>query len=223
MEKPPIITHEIDTFNIWYDTKDPNFTELSQRSNIPFQWLSFQQILSGDNKDSLIKPINRYVERLVPPPQLIEIKDNIIRLRQYTHAEMFLLEKEDGEFYNVDRPWQRQYYNTVLDFDAPDCFPGTFKFYVPWFIDENIQVYFYPPEEATPFFSYPTIAGYHRMPLDVRFVEPHFVPFRFKRVGPHMVNKDFGKVPKRSAMYDMVFYADDIIVERVKEFYDKHN
>jgi hypothetical protein len=24
-------------------------------------------------------------------------------------------------------------------------------------------------------------------------------------------------------MYDMVFYADDIIVERVKEFYEQHN
>lgn len=223
MEKPPIITHDINNFEIWYETKDPNFTELSRRSNIPMNWMSYQVVLSGDNKDSIIKPINRYVERLVPPPKLISIKDNIVRLRQGNHAEMFLLEKEDGEFYNVDRPWQRQYYNTALDLEAEDCFPGTFKFYVPWFIDENIPVYFHPSEEESPFRTFPTMAPYHKVPSDVRFVEPHFVPFRFKRVGSHMINDKFGKIPRQSAMYDMVFYADDIIIERVKEFYDKHN
>jgi hypothetical protein len=223
VEKPPIITHEINNFDIWYDTKDPSFTELSQRSNIPFAWLSYGVILQGKNKDSILKPINRYVERLVPPPKLISIENNIVRLRQGNHAEMFLLEKDDGEFYNVDRPWQRQYYNTALDFDAEDCFPGTFKFYVPWFIDEDVMVYFYPPEEDTPFQTYPSIAPYKQVPINARFVEPHFVPFRFKRVGTHMVNDKFGKIPKQSAMYDMVFYANDIIVERVKEFYEKQS
>jgi len=223
MEKPPITTREINNFNLWYETKDPIFTDISQRSNIPEKWLSFQTILSGTNKDSIIKPINRYVERLVPPPKLISIKDNIIRLRQGNHAEFFLLEKEDGEFYNVDRPWQRQYYNSALDLDAQDCFPGTFKFYVPWFIDENVHVYFYPPEEDSPFHTYPTMAPYHRIPLDVKFVEPHFVPFRFKRVGTHMINEKFGKIPRQSPMYDMVFHASDIIVERVKEFYEQYN
>jgi hypothetical protein len=223
MEKPPITTVEINNFDIWYDTKDPNFTQLCKQSNIPEQWMSFQTVLSGINKDSIIKPINRYVERLVPPPKLISIKDNIIRLRQENHAEIFLLEKEDGEFYNVDRPWQRQYYNTALDFEADNCFPQTFKFYVPWFIDENVQVFFYPSEEDSPFYTYPTTATYHNIPLNIRYVEPHFVPFRFKNIGPHMVNEKFGKIPKQSPMYDMVFYGNDIIVERVKEFYEQHN
>lgn len=223
MEKPPITTIDIDHFDIWYNTKDPNFTHLCRQSNIPDRWMSYQKVLSGPNKDSVIKPINRYVERLVPPPKLISIKDNIVRLRQGNHAEMFLLEKEDGEFYNVDRPWQRQYYNTALDLQAENCFPGTFKFYVPWFIDENVHVYFYQAEEESPFVTYNTMAPYHKVPEDSLYVEPHFVPFKFKRVGPHMIDDKFGKIPKQSGMYDMVFYADDIIVERVKEFYDKQD
>ena len=223
MEKPPITTHEINNFDIWYDTKDPFFTELSQRSNIPVGWLSYQKILSGQNKDSVIKPINRYVERLVPPPELISIENNIVRLRQRNHAEFFLLEKDDGTFYNVDRPWQRQYYNSALDFEAENCFPGTFKFYVPWFIDEKVIAYFHPPLEDSPFKTYPTVANYDKIPDNARFVEPHFVPFRFKRVGSHMVDEKFGKIPLKSAMYDITFYADDIIIERVKEFYDKQN
>jgi hypothetical protein len=223
LEKPPITTHEINNFDIWYDTKDPFFTELSQRSNIPVGWLSYQKILSGQNKDSVIKPINRYVERLVPPPELISIENNIVRLRQRNHAEFFLLEKDDGTFYNVDRPWQRQYYNSALDFEAENCFPGTFKFYVPWFIDEKVIAYFHPPLEDSPFKTYPTVANYDKIPDNARFVEPHFVPFRFKRVGSHMVDEKFGKIPLKSAMYDITFYADDIIIERVKEFYDKQN
>jgi hypothetical protein len=223
MEKPPIITHEINNFDIWYNTKDPFFTELSQKSNIPFNWLAYKTVLSGENKDSVIKPINRYVERLVPPPDLISINNNIVTLRQRNHAEFFLLEKEDGSFYNVDRPWQRQYYNSALDFDADNCYPGTFKFYVPWFIDESVVAYFHPPKEDTPFHTYSSIANYGRVPDDARFVEPHFVPFRFKRVGPHMIDDKFGKIPIGSAMYDIMFYADDIIIERVKEFYEKQS
>lgn len=224
MEKPTITRREIDNFNLWYDTKDPRFTEISQRSNIPQQWLAYQRILEGKNKDSIIKPINRYVERLVPPPKLVSIDGNTIRLRQGNHAEMFLLEKEDGEFYNVDRPWQRQYYNTALDFDGgEECFPGTFKFYVPWFVDANVMVHFLPSDVSTPFKSYATFAQYSEVPKTAIFVEPHFVAFNFKRVGTHMINDKFGKIPKQSAMYDMVFTVDDIMVERVKEFYEQHN
>lgn len=221
IEKPPITTVEVSNFDIWYETKDPNFTDISLKSNIPETWLLYRTIMLGPNRDSIIKPINRYVERLVPPPKLISIENNIVRLRQGNHAELFLLEKEDGSFYNVDRPWQRQYYNTELDLEAKDCFPGTFKFYVPWFIDEDVVATIEPSPVESPFHTYFTIANFRKVPPITEFVEPEFIPFRFKRVGSHMVNDKFAKVPRQSPMYDIVFHANDIIVERVRKFYEE--
>ena len=47
------------------------------------------------------------------------------------------------------------------------------------------------------------------------------MPFKFKRVGPHMVNHKFGKIKRHSAMFDIVFKADGIIEEKVRNFYEQ--
>lgn len=223
MEKPKMTTIDVDNFNIWYDSEDPSFTKISHESNIPQSWLSYQVVLSGKYGDSIIKPINQYVERLYPPPKLISIKDNIVRLRQENHAEFFLLEKDNGEFYNVDRPWQRQYYNTRQNgFVTPDgCFPITYKFYVPWFIDEYVSVKIEKPDVPSPFSIFEQDLKYFKVPDHASHVEPLFVPFNFRRVGSHMVTENFGKIPRKSAMFDMVFSANDIMIERVRNFYEK--
>lgn len=223
MDRPDITTKEVKNYNIWYDTEDPNFTKISHESNIPPHWLSYQPIINGKNRDSIIKPINRYVERLIPPPKLISIKDNMITLRQENHAEIFLLEKEDGEFYNADRPWLRQYYQTNQDnFQTPkDCFDTTYKLYVPWFIDDYVSVKIKQPEVDSPFAIFEQEFRYFKVPESVNNVEPVFIPFNFKKIGKHMVDNKFGKIPRGSAMFDMVFPATDIIVERVRNFYEK--
>lgn len=223
MDKPEITTIPVNNFNIWQTSIDPNFTEISHNSNIPMHWLSYQEIIAGPNRDSIIKPINLYVQRLVPPPKLISIIDNVVRLRQGNHAEIFLLEQDDGSLYNVDRPWQRQYYKTEQR-DArlsEECFPETYKFYVPWFIDENVTVRFESPDVESPFAIYPQTDRYYLTPLYVRNVEPMFVPFHFKKIGSHMVSEKFGKIPRQSPMFDMVFSATDIMIDRIKEFYEK--
>ena len=222
MEKPQLTTKEAPTFTIWYDTQDPQFVEICSKSGIPEHWMNFGRIRNGKYGNSIIKPINKYVEELVPPPTLVSIEGNVIRLRQGNHAEFFLLEKGD-EFTHRDRPWMRQYYNTALDFKGLNCFDGTFKFYVPWIIDANVNAFIEPSPVDTPFNTYPMPYSFRTLPADIRYVEPPFVPFNFKRVGTHMVAEDFGKIPRQSAMYDIVFAADDIIVERVKEFYEQHN
>lgn len=223
MNKPEITTIEINNFNIWYETSDPNFTEISHASNIPRHWLSYQTVLAGPHKDSIIKPTNLYVQRLVPPPTLISIENNVVRLRQGNHAEIFLLEKEDGTFYNMDRPWQRQYYNTDQSrYSTPEgCFPTAFKFYIPWFIDDNVSVSIEAPDEDTPFVIYPQQINYYSVPNVVQNIEPHFVPFHFKKIGSHMVEDGFGKIPRQSPMFDIVFAANDIMIDRVRKFYEK--
>lgn len=222
MEKPAISTQQANNFNIWYETEDPNFIEISMKSNIPRNWLSYQNILIGRHKDSIIKPINRYVERLVPSPELVSIKDNIVRLRQGNHAEIFLLERDDGSFYNVDRPWMRQYYNTSQSgYDTPNgCFPGAYKFYVPWILDESAYVSIEPVEDS-PFYVYPQAMNCHTIEKSLEYLHPFFVPFHFKKLGDHMVTEKFGKIKRQSPMFDMVFSATDIMIDRIKEFYEK--
>jgi hypothetical protein len=56
---------------------------------------------------------------------------------------------------------------------------------------------------------------------DTKYLEPDFVEFHFKRIGNHMVNDKFGKIKRGSPMFDIVFQADDIIVERVRKFYEQ--
>lgn len=225
MEKPEITTIPVNNFNVWQSSEDPNFTKISHESNIPTHWLSYQTVLEGPNRDSIIKPINLYVQRLVPPPKLVSIENNIVRLRQGNHAEIFLLEEDDGTLYNVDRPWQRQYYQTKprSELASEDCFLETYKFYVPWFIDENVTVSFESPEAESPFVIYPQVERYFSVPLHVRNVEPKFVPFHFRKTGSHMVTSVFGKIPRQSPMFDMVFSATDIMIDRIKEFYEKEN
>jgi hypothetical protein len=36
-----------------------------------------------------------------------------------------------------------------------------------------------------------------------------------------MVTEKFGKIQRQSAMFDMVFSATDIIIEKIKDFYEK--
>lgn len=222
MEKPEMTTRQVNFFNIWYETKDPSFVEISKQSKIPKRWLNYSVILQGKNKDSIIKPINRYVERLVPPPSLVSIENGIVRLRQGNHAEFFLLEHEDGSFYNIDRPWIRQYYNTdeSLYSVPPNCFDGTFKFYIPWFIDSNVDVSIEQSEDS-PFTIYPSVVKFTKILENIEAIEPYFVPFHFKREGSHMVTDNFGKIPRQSAMFDMVFPATDIMIKEIKDFYEK--
>jgi len=210
-------------FNLWYETYDPVFSEISRNSRIPIKWYSFEENKSLVYKTTIIKPINRYVEVLYPKPKLIDISDNIIRLRQYNHAEFFLLEKRHNQFFNLDRPWMRQYYQTKEHPEKVDgCFDPTYKFYTPWVIDENIKISIEQPQEDSPFFIYETSVQREKMMIGQSILEPDFVSFKFKRVGPHMVSDKFGKIKLNTPLFDIVFEGSGTIVERVKDFYEQH-
>ena len=208
-------------FNLWYDTYDPNFTQISHESHIPEKWITHQSISRDKYDDSIIKPINRYVEFLYPRPELVSIEENVITLRQKTHADIFLLNK-NGNFRNVDRPHMRQYYQTKLQYEKKaDCFDPIYLFYSPWFINEKIEINFRQSADS-PFELYEGTANYDKILNTVRYIEPSFIPFRFKKTGSHMITEDYGKIKRGSAMFDIVFTASDIVIERVKDFYEKN-
>lgn len=206
-------------FDIWYKTKDPIFSDISLKSRLPEKWVSFKYI--KHHKNSIIKPINRYVESLYPPPSLVSIEGNIVTLRQGNHAEIFLLKEENKNFYNLDRPWMRQYYNTNYKPKAPlNCFPETYKFYAPWYIDADVEVFYKTPNEESPFFIYETNSIHKKIKDSEKYIEPDFVAFNFKKEGPHMDRPGFGKIMRQSAMFYIVFECDDIMLREIRSFYE---
>jgi hypothetical protein len=208
-------------FNLWYDTYDPNFTDISHRSLLPEKWITFHAISHDKFDRSVIKPINRYVEFLYPRPELISIENNLVTLRQRTHAEIFLLQEEG--FRNIDRPWMRQYYQTKNNFaNQSDCFDEPYLFYTPWFLDLDITARIRPAGEDSPFEIKEKDIHYKKVSKFSQYVDPEFILFKFRRNGPHMVSDTFGKIPLGSAMFDIVFPANDIIIEKVKDFYEQN-
>ena len=210
-------------FNIWNETYDPIFSEMCRHSRLPEKWVSYRKNINTKYGASLIKPINAYVEALYPMPKLIGIEGNTVRLRQYNHAEFFLLEKQHGIFYNLDRPWMRQYYQTK-EYPEPEenCFKTSYKFYTPWVIDADVKIRLEQPQEDSPFLIYSNTVDRSPLMDDQEYLEPNFVTFKFKRVGPHMVNEKFGKIKLNTPLFDIIFEGDGIMIERVKEFYEQH-
>lgn len=208
-------------FDIWYKSKSESFLYINERSRVSHRWLSYQEGIKDEYKDSIIKPINLYAKKLYQKPNLISIKNNEITLQQTNHAEIFLLQKEDG-LYSLDRPWIRQYY--LSDQEPPelpkDCFDGIFRFYMPWLVDEEVEAFIEQPENS-PFVVYPGIMNFKKIPETTSMIETDFVYFHFKNSGSHMVDPDFGKIPRFSPMYNIRFLASDIMVERVRKLYEQ--
>jgi len=207
-------------FNIWYKSKSESFLYINERSRVSPRWLSYKEGIKLGYSDSIIKPINLYVSRLYPKPKLLSIKNNEVILQQTNHAEIFLLKKEDG-LYNIDRPWIRQYYLSDKKYDnlPQDCFDGIFRFYIPWIIDEEITAHI---EQAidSPFVIYPNIMNFKTIKKNTQMIETDFVSFHFKNKGSHMIDSEFGKIPRFSPMYNIRFKASDIIIERVRKMYE---
>lgn len=218
MEEPKILHNMNHDFNIWYKTNDPLFSKLSLSSRLPKKWVEFDYV--EKYSDAIIKPINKYVETLCPPPKLISIVNKRVRLQQENHAEFFLLIKEDGSFYNLDRPWMRQYYNTANQIKEPEnCFPGTYLFYTPWYIDADIEVFYERPETESAFHIYECSSNHKKFQKENKYIEPDFIKFHFKKEGSHMDRPGFGKIKRNTPMFDIVFECNDIMLREIKEFY----
>ena len=212
-----------DDFEIWYKSKSESFLYINERSRVFSRWLSYQEALKNNNcANEIIKPINLYAQNLYTRPKLISIVENEVVLQQTNHAEIFLLQ-EKNRLYNVDRPWIRQYYLSDMSYELPEnCFDGVFRFYIPWFIDEEVLVKIEQPDNS-PFKIYEKEMLFTKIGDGIDKIDPEFVHFHFKSVGTHIVEPGFAKIPRQSPMYNLRFKASDIMVERVRNFYGQNN
>ena len=204
-------------FDIWYKSKHESFLYINERSRVFPRWLTLEGI--SKQKD-IIKPINLYAKNLYPNPVKLSLENSTV-IQQRTHAEIFLLNDENG-FYNLDRPWIRQYYLSDQEYSLPsNCFPGIYRFYVPWIIDEDFTVKIMQAENS-PFLIYEKEITFNKIHPDMNKFDPPFVHFHFKKEGSHMIDESFSKIPRQSPMYDMQILGNDIIEERVREYYEQH-
>lgn len=204
-------------YDVWYESYDPSFIDISWKSRFPRKWIVFENI-GNQFLQSVIKPINQYVEYLYPPPELVSITSDKIILRQNSHADIYLLVNEDGTFSNIDRPWIRQYYQSKHPEFGDNCFPGVYKAYVPWFIDLDIDVIFKSIDNAA-FFVNKTNTNFVKINNNIDVIEPIMIPFRFKKTGAHMVDLGLGIIKAGSPMFDIEISSSAIIEERVRKFY----
>lgn len=218
-QKPKMMVKSRHNLNIWEESLDPSLVYISKESNVPDKWIRFDDIQNGQYANSIIKPVNKYIEQMGIPPTLVSIENNTVRLRQGNFAEIYLL-VEDSGFYNSDRPHMRQYYKSADNTDPPlECFPNSYVFFVPWAIDADVEVMFEQPTIEAPVTIYNSAFQYKTIGNDTKYFDPPLVKFHFNRAGKHMQMPILGKIKIGSPIFDMVFQADDIIIERVRSFY----
>ena len=206
-------------FNIWYKSFDESFLFINERSNIKPEWLNYDEVLKTEHKDSIIKPINKYMYKLCPPPKLISIDNNIVTLCQENFAEIFLLKKINSKNLRAtEKIHMRQFYlSKIIKASDPDSFDPVFRWAMPWFIDEdNIEIEILNIDQS-PFCFYDF--SYKSKINNKNKVDPIMLFFKFKNKGSHMIDEECGRIKRNQSAYLIKFAGSDIMVKRIKEFY----
>lgn len=208
-------------YNLWEDTYDPQFIDISKKSRVPEKWLVAKRI-DQKYKDSIIKPVNEYLEYMAFAPKLISIVGNTVTLQYQIFADIYLRRNRDGSYYHSERPWLRQYYQTKQDWDSGDVkVTQAFKTFTFWTVDADIIARVYEPENSI--FEVPeSTLSFYSIGPNVDYIAPQFVSFKIKLTGDHMKdNGRYGEIYRGSPIFNIEFDASDIMVERVRKFYEE--
>lgn len=206
-------------FDAWEKGVNGSFLNINHKSNIREDWLTYDQILSGKYKNSIIKPINKYMQNLSIPPKLISIIDNKVTLCQQNFAEIYLLENKDPYYLRaIEKIHMRQFYlSTKINKDNPECFDPVFRWAMCWFIDlDNIEVTISSIDKS-PFFFHEI--SYITKKEDAYAIDPKMLFFQFKKIGDHIKDDEYGRIKREQPAFLMSFNADSATIDRIKEFY----
>ncbi len=208
-------------FNLWDEVYDPQFIEMCRRSRVPEKWLTARNI-DAKYKDSIIKPINQYLEYMAFPPKLISIVNNTVTLQYQLFADIYLRKNKDKPYYHSERPWIRQYYQTKESWDSGDLkVTDAYKIFTFWVIDADITAKVYEAD-GSPFEVPDSVIRFYSIGKWDEYIVPQFIPFKIKLEGSHMKdNGRYGEIYRGSPAFNIEFEANDIIVERVRKFYEE--
>ena len=205
--------------DFWVNSANLTLWEILSESRLPDKWKRFD-LIEEIYHQSLIKPINRYVSNLYPRPELIsiDIDQSLVTLRQKTHAEIWVKPKNNN-LYALDKAWQRQFYPSENKNISNECFNASYKFYVPWIIDDNLNVTISSCQNS-PFKINTKSLKFNKAIMSDKFPE-YFIDFNIKKEGDYMVENKYGIIDIATPMYDIIFRLSDEKIEKVYEQYGK--
>lgn len=204
----------------WINSGNLSFSNIVRQSKIPDHWARYDSEYIKNVK-SVLKPVNKYVFSLYPRPEILNITSNLVTFRQRTHAEIWIEYKGNDVLYALDKCHQRQFYPSENNIEVSGCFSATYRFYVPWFINKNVQINISPVEnETTPFHINKKIFIQNFIDISTPYVDTGFVDFKIKNIGQYSLKENYGIISKNTAMYDMSVYLTDEEILKLKEDYE---
>jgi hypothetical protein len=199
----------------WLNSENLSFSEILNGSNLPDKWRRYD-LLESEFDECLLRPVNRYVSNLYPRPELVHIEENNIILRQKTHAEIWVKPRTDS-LYALDKTWQRQFYPSKNRYIKDGCFDATYRFYMPWFIDSDATGYIYGCSDS-PFSVDDQVINFNKE-LRSSVLDAHFVDFKIKTEGKHMIDERYGIIDIGTPMYDIHITLSENNIKRIEEQY----
>lgn len=199
----------------WVESENLSFYEIQRQSRLMYNWMVFR-LIEPEYHNLLVKPVNRYVSNLYPRPEIVSVSNNIVTLRQKTHAEIWVEPKEEDSLYALDKCWQRQFYPSAEKFDNAACFMPTYRFYMPWLLDKNIKATIKNCAVDNPVFTIlEKTVLFNSLDLSSESIEVPFIPFKINKTGPHMKTHEYGIIDIGTPMYDIVFEVSEKDLENV--------
>jgi hypothetical protein len=122
--------------------------------------------------------------------------------------------------YALDKTWQRQFYPSDINADAPDgCFNAIYKFYVPWIIDKDIECAVYGIEDS-PFKILGNSVKFKKLD-DSLIWNVDWFHFAIKNSGDHVQEyhgDTYGIIELGSNICDVVIDDHEVVEELRKQY-----
>jgi hypothetical protein len=191
----------------WLNSENLSFQEIQNLSHVNRKWT--KQIFDNNK---IIQPINEYVRNFIPFPDIV-YDNNILTIRQKTHAEIWL-EEIKNILYAVDKTQQRQFYpskNNIIN--VKGYFDPTYRFYIPWTINKDITCKIKKVENSF-FYIEEQYISFKEKNGD--FYEPQWVDFLFKKT-KNFIKDEYEIIKFGEPMFDIIINDKTTISEILNE------
>ena len=204
----------------WINSSEKTFKDICLENHTMFSdWKESYIYHNREYDNKVLKPVNGYAFHFSKKPELI-IDGDIARLRQRTHAEIWV-EPQDNGIYALDKTWQRQFYPSSHTYDIPDkCFNAIYRFYTPWILDADIKVEVVSVEKS-PFFIFNKSINFNKVSISDQFLEPSWVDFSIVNGEEYMKvygDKKYGILEMNSPQFDLVIKDKEIVESLINEY-----
>jgi len=205
----------------WINSETLSFSSIVRQSKMPDDWARHDSIDFNSIK-SLLTPVNKYAFKLYPRPDILKINKNIVTFRQRTHAEIWVEDRGSEVLYALDKCNQRQFYPSTNSFENKECFAATYRFYIPWFVNKDIEVSIQEiKDEITPFCIKEKKLKSIEIERTTPYADTDFIDFKIKNNSNHFLKEGYDIIIKGTAMYDMAVSLTDKEIIDLKEDYGK--